>query len=156
MLEITEEVKIERLRQLRRVVDDAPNNLFWMTSFSTAAACGTAHCAAGWAAVDPWFQANTPILDVFRVSDGDVKTIFGFAHLTLDALAEIFGIDICDARALFAFDCGGTSHRDIDKEEVLANIDTLIEGDEIETYQAIIGARYEVDEGDDPDDEIDS
>jgi hypothetical protein len=66
----------ERLRQLRRVVAAAPADRFVMDRFCTAGQpCGTAYCAAGWAALDPWMQKETPMLKYFALEDFDQETL---------------------------------------------------------------------------------
>ena len=58
---IDEATRWERLTQLRRVVVEAAPDRFDMRSFSADTPCGTAYCAAGWAAIDPWFREHTHI-----------------------------------------------------------------------------------------------
>src|SRR4051812_6756791 len=69
---MTPEIREERLRQLRRVGQDSPDERFDMQWFGKVRAhdCGTVHCASGWFALDPWAQANTEILEIFDVSQG--------------------------------------------------------------------------------------
>lgn len=76
----------ERLRQLRRVVEAAPDNeLFDMAWVAARKDCGTSHCAYGWARIDPWFIENTEIATtgfsavrngVFNLSVVDFDNLF--------------------------------------------------------------------------------
>ncbi len=126
---------IELLRQLRRVVDAAPDDLFHMRAFCETAGCGTARCAAGWAAIDPWFLANTWISQIIDVdNEGFVTSIDGFAF---SKLAKLFDIPQHDTDNLV----GGQlkpSHppHAVTKRDVIANIDALIGGLETRPYFA--------------------
>lgn len=51
----------EALKQLKRVVKAAPAERLHMRAVMEKAECGTAYCAAGWAAQDKWFEDNTEI-----------------------------------------------------------------------------------------------
>ena len=129
------DTRVLRLTELRRVVEAAPDDLFDMSRFSRPTpTCGTAHCAAGWAAVDPWFQRNTPIREIFAV---DVWGHVGPCgdDSAFGDLAVMFGLDSRDADHLF----GGTLDFVSDafavpKVAVLANIDRLLCGLPAEPY----------------------
>lgn len=127
---------IERLQQLRRVVEAAPDDRLHMRAWSERAECGTAYCAAGWAALDPWFQENTPILGVFEITE--TKMVESLGNSSID-LADLFGITSRDASALFAtYSLCGIGPHAISKAEVLANIDRLIAGDSAKRYAATL------------------
>jgi hypothetical protein len=82
---------IERLTQLRRVVEAAPDNLIYTRSVVEEG--DTARCAFGWALVEPWFIANT-----------DKKGCFSFIDISTWCTAARF--DLCeeDANNLFGVD----------------------------------------------------
>jgi hypothetical protein len=139
---------IERLKQLRRVIEEAPEDRLHMRAYSEVAECGTAYCAAGWAAVDSWFQKNTEINETLEVTeegriivadivaDGDRDEFENFA--------DIFGIHPDDSEALF----GADPARDIgphavSKAQVLDNIDRLLKGKPAEVYPGFCGRLYE-------------
>jgi hypothetical protein len=147
---------VEALQQLRRVMEAAPDDRIHMNSFSERAACGTAYCAAGWAAVDPWFQQNTAIPEIFAVNeDGTLSQRIGDAF---GALANVFDIYNDEADILFAAESGDIDDHAITKAEVINNIDALIAGGEPEVYDAILYARDDEDdewEDEDVDDEED-
>lgn len=135
---ITEEQKIERLKQLRRVVEAAPEDRLHMRTFCEQAECGTAYCAAGWAAIDPWFRENTEIEGVFEYADdGHLFTGFGVWDV-FDPLADIFGISRLAAGCLFGYGMSVTDEpHAVTKAEVLANIDRLLRGLPAERYAVI-------------------
>jgi hypothetical protein len=129
---------IERLKQLRRVIEEAPEDRLHMRRWCEKAKCGTAYCAAGWAAVDPWFAENTAIRKIFHVEpDGFVEPL---ACEVMGDLAKLFGITNRDARYLFggALESGAGPHS-VTKKEVLDNIDRLLAGDSAERYAAAFG-----------------
>ena len=128
---------IEALRQLRRVVENAPDELFSMRFIVEEATCGTVRCALGWCLVDPWFVAHTPL--------GDFR---GFCGLTLGASAhggalkaaigETFCLSEQDERNLFAFDMTALClPNGVRKEEVFENIDLLLRGQSAKMYEAV-------------------
>lgn len=50
-------IYVERLTRLAELVEKIPVEEFEMSAwFKTGPSCGTIGCAAGWAALDPWFQ----------------------------------------------------------------------------------------------------
>jgi hypothetical protein len=125
----------ERLRQLLRVVEAAPDERFDMRDFHRETRCGTAYCAAGWAALDPWFRENTPIGEVLGVisrTDGGRTLEVMTPGCAFDSLADIFGLDRNDAVILF----GATLNRwdVVDKCEVVENIRSLLGGGPVNDY----------------------
>jgi hypothetical protein len=121
---------IEALQQLRRVVENAPNELFHMRTLVEQAPCGTARCAFGWCLIDPWFLENTEI-------ETTVTTISNRILMDFYKAAEIFDISDDDAHKLFG---AGISYRygphSVSKEEVLNNIDNLLAGHSALPYTA--------------------
>lgn len=125
--------KMERLRQLRRVVQAAPARQFKMNDIQ----CGTAMCAAGWAAIDPWFVARG-----LRLIPGDgrhspARVETETIRFTFPALAEFFGLDEEDADTLFAADATRSTGR-IPKRDVITNIDRILKGHSPAKYRAIL------------------
>ena len=120
----------ERLLQLRRVVLAAPESRFDMNHFR----CGTAMCAAGWAASDPWFTER----GLHLAGEGDAVAI-RFAEDSFDsfsALEVFFLLSAQDTERLFAAEAiSGTGP--ITKEEVIENIDRILAGEPARTYRAI-------------------
>ena len=107
------------LRQLRRVVKAVPDDLLHMHSITSAALCGTAHCAIGWAAIDPWF----------------IKKFETSIHYEW---AAPFNLSEKQADILFAGDaCSGLPDHAITKAEVLANIDRILAGKRALVYKAL-------------------
>lgn len=125
----------EALQQLKRVVEEAPDHRFDMQLFEQQTHCGTARCAAGWAAVDDWFQANTNINHALPVQNGRIKPQYT-PHL-FALLGTIFEITTKDAENLFAAESGFIQDDTINKREVLDNIDSLIAGNGTREYDAI-------------------
>ena len=127
---------IERLTQLRRVVEAAPAHLFVMNDIETylcdGQSCGTAYCAYGWATQDAWFKA-----------DGIPEHLGGANRVDLfTALARYFDLTQGDTDDLF----GGDFDLDepdegymTDKAPVLANIDLLIAGKPAVPYPGTFG-----------------
>lgn len=126
---------VERLLQLRRVVEAAPDDRFHMRAFYEEASCGTAYCAAGWAAVDPWFQEHTEIGSIFRVGrDGLLEILSG---TPFRRLSHIFEIGANNSWKLFGW--GVARNPDphaVSKAEVIENIDRLLAGKSAELYKA--------------------
>ena len=120
----------ERLLQLRRVVLAAPESRFDMNHFR----CGTAMCAAGWAASDPWFTER----GLHLAGEGDAAEV-RFGENTFDpfsALEAFFLLSTQDTERLFAGDAlNGTGP--ITKEEVIENIDLILAGEPARVYRAI-------------------
>ncbi len=135
----------QAMRELRRVVEAAPEDRLHMRSFCETAACGTARCAAGWAAIDSWFRENTQINKYLVVcNEGTVYATGcvgddGVWRGTIAGLATIFDIDREDARYLFGgdLDIGAAEHA-VTKDEVLWNIDEMLAGREALPYAATL------------------
>jgi hypothetical protein len=127
---------VERLKQLRRVLIEVPEDRLHMTYWSHRAECGTAHCLGGWAAVDPWFQQNTPIHEVFAVfPNGTVAPASEYG--TFGQLAELFDLGEEQANKLFGSNLSiADDPHCVGKNEVLDNIDRLIAGEDAEPYAA--------------------
>jgi hypothetical protein len=123
---------VENLLQLKRVVENAPEHRFHMTAFIEAAECGTAYCAAGFAAIDPWFQENTTIGEAFKLGKNEQFEIEGDPF---DKLQDIFELDKHDTLNLFGANISSSAGvHDVTKEMVLDNIDRAINGEDIEPY----------------------
>ncbi len=127
---------IERLKELRRVVLAAPEHQFHMRTWCEKADCGTARCAAGWAAVDPWFQENTEILEIFAVDEAKFVTpVTDFSCFS--AIGKLFGIEYRQSCHVFGSDPCGLGMSDphsVSKDQVVANIDALIAGTPTKSY----------------------
>ena len=119
---------IQALRELHRVVLDAPDYLFHMRSFIEETHCGTARCAIGWACMDPWFAPRFyPLVTVDYVS----RTF----------LARFFGISMKELSHLIADDqTHSLNAHAISKAEVLWNICQLIRGKPSRPYRAMRGS----------------
>jgi len=96
--------KYEVLRMAAAIVDGIPEerftfNLSSWSAFVDGSRCGTLHCAGGWLAVHPAMNA----LGLFSVVDGVPRLMRSERVVTagFEALAEVLGIDIHDAQALF-------------------------------------------------------
>lgn len=133
----------QRLAELRRVIAEAPRDRFDMRDFTRVRADGvTTHCAAGWAALDDWFQRNTYISRVFRVErlSDDQSIVMPAARtmgvaLPFGSLATIFQISLADSRAIFG-EVAINFRRPIGKEEAMVNVDRLLSGRPAEPYRA--------------------
>jgi hypothetical protein len=149
----------ERLRQLRRVVAAAPEDRFEMRRFCTAdQRCGTAYCAAGWAALDPWFQKETPMSDYFDLVDHEQGTLVlaNDNRNCFRGLATIFDLDGIETKELFGA-CLPSGCK-VSQAAVIANIDRLLQGEATMPYAE--GEGYipfedeeELDEGDEDEEE---
>jgi hypothetical protein len=118
----------ENLRQLRRVVEAAPEERFHMRSIAEMASCGTAFCALGWFALDPWARANTSIVSIV------------YAFYSCLSAASLFGISEGEAEHLFGISLPGTCNPHcVTKAEVLWNIDELLAGRTTRPYAALAG-----------------
>jgi hypothetical protein len=150
---------VERLRQLRRVVTAAPADRFDMRRFCTVGrSCGTAYCAVGWAALDPWFQKETPMSDYFDLMDHEQGTLVlaNDNRNCFRGLATIFDLDRFETEILFG--TGLQFGRKVSQAAVIANIDRLLQGEETIPYAE--GEGYipfedeeELDEGDEDEEE---
>lgn len=131
----------EILRQLRRVINEAPEHLLHMRAVVEEAACGTARCAFGWAIIDDWFINNTDINEICK-SDWNCPYFpvsIRCSTINLE-LAELFGISEKDAVNLFATEAPVVVSRnahDISKQEVLDNIDRLLRGESTVPYKVL-------------------
>jgi hypothetical protein len=151
----------ERLRQLRRVVAAAPADLFVMDRFCTMnQPCGTAYCAAGWAALDPWFQKETPMSDYFDLVDHEQGTLVlaNVSRNCFRGLATIFDLDGIESKELFGADLPLGCK--VSQAAVIANIDRLLRGEATIPYAE--GEGYipfedeeELDDGDEDEEEED-
>ena len=115
---------LKALKELHRVIKNAPEHLLHMHSFTHTAPCGTAHCAAGFAAIDKWFVDNG--LD--------------FWGLSFDSLKQFFGLSAKQTNILFG---GDLQEQDGDhavtKKEVLDNITRLLNGKQPLKYKCLKG-----------------
>jgi hypothetical protein len=121
-------MKRERLEQLRRVVLAAPADRFHMRTWCEKSPCGTAYCAAGWAAIDPWFQDNTEIGEVLDVNyDG---MIFTHCFNVTYKLSRIFDISSDDSDRLFGawLSPDYSDPHGVTREDVVENIDRILAG----------------------------
>jgi hypothetical protein len=120
-------MNIERLTQLRRVVEAAPTDRFDMNHYSRPASwCRTAYCAVGWFAVDNWARKNTEIGVIFNVSlFGTITPIY--EGETFGLLGALFSISEDDAANLFMADMA-EAHL-VSKQTVIANIDRILRGE---------------------------
>lgn len=135
------ERNFEALRQLRRVVEAAPDDLLHMRAIVELAKCGTARCALGWAIIDPWFQQNTAINELIPANFrgqaiSDLPDHQG-GHNTWKSLSGIFGIGLDNTDNLFAGDIfQDTNEHAVSKAEVLWNIDELLAERDALPYRA--------------------
>jgi hypothetical protein len=126
---------LECLRQLRRVVEAAPEDRFDMRRFSTPTDCGTAYCAAGWAAIDPWFREHTELGRAFRVGVGGM---LGWDDDLAEVLGEVFGLTDGETNRLFGMFVGESCG--VTRRLVLASIDRLLAGKAARSYADLIHA----------------
>lgn len=124
-----------RLLHLRRVVEAAPEKKFRMARFSTLMECGTAYCAAGWAGIDPWFKKRGLRLVNTRWGGPEIfyKRRPAENENALSNLETFFGLSRDQACNLFGGKLRG--YESVPKQEVLANIDRLLHGQEPIEYQ---------------------
>ena len=118
------------LVQLRRVVLAIPDAGFNMRWWSDN--CGTTHCAAGWAALDPWFLQHTELgryLVPYSASPAGT-TVLPTSIDPISGLASVFKITPREARALFV----AITTRPVSRREVVAQIDDLLAGRTIGRY----------------------
>jgi hypothetical protein len=132
----------EALMNLRRVVEQAPDDRLHMNTFvNPFAKCGTAYCAVGWAAVDPWFQQYTKLPEYLYISDKETGDLTCNSYDDpAQFLADIFGITKEDADNVFMLKGGWLRDHDVAKHEVLDNIDRLIGGESAYPYAALVEA----------------
>jgi hypothetical protein len=138
------------LKHLRRVVENAPEELFHMRSIVEQAECGTARCALGWCLVDPWFQQNTRLGEVATWDqayaplppDAEAQS-YAPAVVRAKFAGDIFGISPNQAGTLFAFEIrSGADPHPISREQVIKNIDRLIKGRPAVAYPGVPKAYY--------------
>jgi hypothetical protein len=126
---------LECLRQLRRVVEAAPEDRFEMTIFSVSGKCGTAYCAAGWAAIDPWFREHTELGQVFRMCEDGTLNWGRNLELT-PVLGRAFGLEEWDVDRLFGMFVNWVG--EVTRQHVLANIDRLLAGEPARSYSEML------------------
>lgn len=121
---------IEALKELHRVITDAPEHRLHMNAFAEKAHCGTAYCAAGWARVDK--QYFRPL--ILKAING-IYDIDNFSVVE-SALADILGISMQNADTLFAANiCHTIDKHTVKKEEVLENIERLMANKDAVAYK---------------------
>lgn len=128
----------ERLLQLRRVLDEAPEERFHMRTWSEAADCGSAYCLAGFMAIDPWFRRETEVGNVFILNKHNCLLNVESTDIPFRFLAGVFAIAESDSENLFGY--GIPLHADphcVTRAEVRANIDRILAGRPAEIYTAI-------------------
>lgn len=110
-------MNVEALNELKRVVREAPDELFHMGTFGRTLFCGTVRCAAGWAATDAWFKERGFALEAaLDAGDKNLRRATEFFDLHPYAGDVLFGGDL-------AYPGKSPS-----KEAVIANIDAILEG----------------------------
>jgi hypothetical protein len=123
---------ITALRQLRRVVENAPDDLLHMRNYREMSSCGTARCAAGWAAVDPWFNSH----GLQAATDGS-PVIFGEWRGGI-SLLKFFRLSETQMRHLFMIDQDDELYEDphsVSKRQVLNQIDRILRGEPTKPYR---------------------
>lgn len=106
-----------------RVLEAVPEDLLHMRAFTESSRCGTAHCLAGWLAVDPWFRENTAIGKIFDSEGHPVKSVWS------SDLSPILKISIGDAETLFALTISRlSSAHAVSKKAVMDNLLRLRQG----------------------------
>jgi hypothetical protein len=159
---MNEALRERRLKELRRVAEAIPPARLNMNEFGKVVGdygtpdCRTVCCLAGHAALDPWHQKHTEILDIFRLAEDEEASCTGFEILrpvprclatTFRRLATLYGISETDADALFAADACGLKEGAVTKAEIVANIDLLLAGLRARPYKAISQSDEDEDEG---------
>jgi hypothetical protein len=118
---------IERLEQAKRVMLAVKPELFSMNAWTGLNECGTTHCVGGWLRLDPWFQENTTILDIFSHDYGYVYvTEWSITHSSglATLLAEVMNIRTSEAKALFGIPIDHPSAPET-LDEVVCYLDVL-------------------------------
>jgi hypothetical protein len=160
---------IPRLQQLRRVVEQAPDDRFHMRTVVETADCGTARCAFGWALVDPQFQADLEFCHAvfadwptaFPTTPAQPTSLQEVEYFPGNQVAKYFGLTDRQMTVLFGGDLSPSCpEHAVTKAEVIWNIDELIAGREPAYYKATgnyegssVWASGEVNENYDPDEE---
>lgn len=132
---------LEALSRLRSLVEAAPEPKFNMTQFRTGSDCGTAYCALGHAAIDPWFVEHhnapgpRPSLDHTEARDQWALNFDQWCDT--EKACKVFGLSSKDSFRLFGGDL--FPYQKVSKSEVLANIDRLLAGLPAKRYAALKG-----------------
>ena len=138
---------IEALTRLREIIVAAPEDNLHMLTFTEKARCGTAYCAVGFAACDPWFQER-------GIKFGQLCRYM----VQMGPVPDVFGISLENSNTLFAYDYDDINANCMDphcitKQEVLDNIDRLLRGEDAKTYDALIHPLdFEIDDYSDEED----
>ena len=120
---------ITALRQLKRVIKNTPDDLLHMDKWAGTARCGTVRCAAGWAAVDPWFNEHG-----FTAHPGGSPTYAG--KWPFDSLRAFFRLTGAATDHLFAIDHPGLpGGHAVSKRQILNQIDRIIAGEPTHHYR---------------------
>jgi hypothetical protein len=124
---------ITALKQLRRVVENAPDDLLHMRKFRESSSCGTARCAAAWATIDPWFierglTSGTAGFPSYKGSSASEATsaLMKFFRLTREQAQDLFALTIS---------CYSVDPHAISKRQVLTQIDRLLRGEPTKPYR---------------------
>lgn len=135
---------IERLQQALRLLDEIPDDRFHMRAVTEDCECGTAHCLAGWMAVDSWFRQNTNVNEIIpadwhRPSWPHIGR--NASQLVSDAvydLSQMLGIDERSGSRLFADGLNRAyGPHAVSKSEVRENLERLIRGEPAKAYAVI-------------------
>jgi hypothetical protein len=139
-------MRVDRLRQLIRVIREAKDEEWSMSAWSTTMSdaegrsCGTAFCAAGNCAMDPWFQKHTEIMRILEPDfvrnvwvDGQKVAIFRIRQIPegieVDrALGRLFEISEEDAGAIFGCDVAADDLADVTRVQAIENVQRVIDG----------------------------
>lgn len=144
---------IDNLLRLREVIAEVPDDRLHMRILVEDSECGTAFCAAGWAAIDPvlgprirqelhvqlrgWLPEDEPAAPL---TESDLHSE-GFVCIQL-ALTSVLGLSAVDSDRLFASGIFRYADRHaVTKAEVLWNIDRLIMGKHARRYSVVPGGR---------------
>jgi hypothetical protein len=130
----------EALRELRRVIEAAPDELLQMRALHEKCECGTAYCALGWAVQDPYFveKFGRELQRKHGWTNGTAPGLLnlGFTRL-MEVTPAVFGIVQENANRLFASDINYyKGPYSVSKAEVLWNIDQLLAGKPPRYYEA--------------------
>lgn len=126
------EIRRDRLSRLQQLVSEIPAQLLKMDQLRQETCCGIAHCAAGWAGLDPefnreglsWHRAEGLHCLVFDSPDGplyDFVACEAFFGLTQTQSSNLFGYKLLKGDI-------------VRKAEVVANIDRLLSGMATQPY----------------------
>lgn len=124
-IKLEDKLRVRRLTLLREIIVTVEEDKLHMKTFVHHAQCGTAYCAAGWAAQHPYFKRIHMTLSNLCRSPNP----FGILERTFCLSRE-------DTVALFA---GNLEINDPDhcasKQEVIDNIDRLLRGEPAVPYK---------------------